>query len=134
MGHRYDNVSTINISKYDNHDRCSSSIHDQSWLWHKRLGHVNMDLISQLNKNELVRGLPKINFQKGKVCEACQVGKQIKNSFKTKNSFPQLGHLSYYIWISLVPLGHQVLEESLMHMLLWMTSLDTHGLVFKSEE
>ena len=43
-----------------------------------------MDLISQLNKNELVRGLPKINFQKGKVCEACQVGKQIKNSFKTK--------------------------------------------------
>ena len=71
MGHRYDNVYTINISKYDNHDRCSSSIHDQSWLWHKRLGHTNMDLISELNKDELVRSLPKINFQKDKVCEAC---------------------------------------------------------------
>nr|CAN81294.1 hypothetical protein VITISV_003263 [Vitis vinifera] len=52
---------------------------------HRRLGHANMDLISQLNKDELVRGLPKINFQKDKVCEACQMGKQIKNSFKNKN-------------------------------------------------
>ena len=85
MGHRCDNVYAINISKYDGHDRCFSSMHDQSWLWHRRLGHANMDLISQLNKDELVRGLPKINFQKNKVCEACQVGKQIKNSFKNKN-------------------------------------------------
>ena len=54
-------------------------MHDQSWLWHGRLRHANMDLISQLNKDELVRGLPKTNFQKDKVCEACQVGKQIKN-------------------------------------------------------
>ena len=60
----------INISKYDDHD--------QSWLWHGRLGHANMNLISQLNKDELFRGLPKINFQKEKICEACQVGKQIK--------------------------------------------------------
>ena len=85
MGHRCDNVYAINISKYDGHDRCFSSMHDQSWLWHKRLEHNNMDLISQLKKYELVRGLPKINFQKYKVCEAYQVGKQIKNSFKNKN-------------------------------------------------
>ena len=44
-----------------------------------------MDLISQLNEDELVRGFPKINFQKDEVCEACQVGKQIKNSFINKN-------------------------------------------------
>ena len=60
-------------------------MHDQSWLWHRRLGHANMDLISQLNKDELVRGLSTINFQKNKICEVCQVGKQIKNSFKNKN-------------------------------------------------
>ena len=85
MGHKCDNVYAINISKYDGHDRCFSSMHDQSWLWHWRLGHAHMDLISQLNKDEVVRGLPKINFQKDKVCEACQIGKQIKNSFKNKN-------------------------------------------------
>ena len=45
---------------------------------------MNMNLITQLNKNELVRGLPKIFFKKDKVCEACQMGKQIKTSFKNK--------------------------------------------------
>ena len=85
MGHRCDNVYAINISKYDGHDRRFSRAHDQSWLWHRRLGHANINLISQLNKDELVRGLPKINLQKDKVCEACQMGKQIKNSFKNKN-------------------------------------------------
>lgn len=82
IGYRCDNVYTINISKYDGHDKCFSSMHDQIWLCHRRLRHANMDLISQLNKNELVRCLPKINFQKDKFCETCQVGKQIKNSFK----------------------------------------------------
>ena len=43
-----------------------------------------MDLFSQLNRNELLRGLLKVNFQNDKVCEACQVGKQINNSFKNK--------------------------------------------------
>ncbi|RVW94231.1 hypothetical protein CK203_034851 [Vitis vinifera] len=36
MGHRCDNVYAINISKYDGHDGCFSSMHDQSWLWHRR--------------------------------------------------------------------------------------------------
>ena len=40
MGHRCDNVYTINISKYDEQNRCFSSMHDQSWLWHRMLGHV----------------------------------------------------------------------------------------------
>ena len=62
-----------------------SSMHNESWLWDKRLRHMNMNLITQLNKNELVRGLPKISFKKDKVCEACQMGKQIKTSFKNKN-------------------------------------------------
>ena len=82
MGHRNENVYT---SKYESHNRCFSSMHDESWLWHRRLGHVNMNLITQLNKNELVRGLPKISFEKYKVCEACQMGKQIKTSFNNKN-------------------------------------------------
>ena len=85
MGHRNENVYTIDISKYEGHNRCFSSMHDESWLWHRKLGHVNMNLIAQLNKNELVRGLPKISFEKDKVCEAGQMGKQIKTSFKNKN-------------------------------------------------
>ena len=84
MGHRNENVYTIDISKYEGHNRCFSSMHDESWLWHRRLRHVNMNLITQLNKNELVRGLPKISFEKDKVCEEFKMEKQIKTSFKNK--------------------------------------------------
>ena len=59
MGHRCDNVYAINISKYDGHDRCFSNMINQSWLWHGRLGHANMDLISQLNKMNLSEAFPK---------------------------------------------------------------------------
>ena len=31
MRHRCDNIYAINISKYEGHDRCFSSMHDQSW-------------------------------------------------------------------------------------------------------
>ena len=47
MGHRNENVYTIDISKYEGHNRCFSSMHDESWLWHRRLRHVNMNLITQ---------------------------------------------------------------------------------------
>ena len=44
-----------------------------------------MDLISKISKDDLVKGLLKISFQKYKIGEACQFGKKIKTSFKNKN-------------------------------------------------
>jgi len=32
-----------------------------------------------------VEGLPTLNYEKDRICEACQKGKQTKNVFKTKN-------------------------------------------------
>ena len=49
-----------------------------------RLGHANMDLLNKLSTEQLVKGLPSVTFQKDKVCDACQFGKQIKSSFKSK--------------------------------------------------
>ena len=66
---------------------------------------MNINLITQLNKNELVRGLPKISFDKNKVCEACQIGKQIKTFLKTKILFLHQDLLSFFIWIYLDPQG-----------------------------
>jgi len=56
-----------------------------SWLWHRRLGHISMSGISKLCKKDLVVGLPKLTFEKDKICDACQQGKQTKESFKAKN-------------------------------------------------
>ncbi|KAI3523650.1 hypothetical protein L1887_01930 [Cichorium endivia] len=55
-----------------------------NWLWHKRLSHLNFKNISKISKNQLARGIPKMNFVKDKVCSACEKGKQIKASFKSK--------------------------------------------------
>ena len=43
-----------------------------------------MNLIHTLFKKELVKGLPKTKFVKDKICDACQLGKQHKSSFKSK--------------------------------------------------
>ena len=59
-------------------------MNDASWLWHRRLGHAKMDLLNTLSKKELVKGLLRTKFIKDKVCDACQLGKQHKSSFKTK--------------------------------------------------
>ena len=56
-----------------------------SWLWHRRLGHASMDLMSKLIRKDLVRGLPKVRFETNKLCDACQLGKQTRNSFRPKN-------------------------------------------------
>nr|GEW80293.1 hypothetical protein [Tanacetum cinerariifolium] len=44
----------------------------QSWLWHQRLSHLNFDTINNLVKNNLVRGLPKMKFEKDHLCSACE--------------------------------------------------------------
>ncbi|KAH9656139.1 hypothetical protein KPL70_022564 [Citrus sinensis] len=85
VGNRCGNVYIIDIECASNLDKCFSALHDDCWLWHRRLGHASMDLISKISKDDLVKGLPKIGFQKDKICEACQFGKQIKTSFKNKN-------------------------------------------------
>ncbi|KAH9728331.1 Integrase catalytic domain-containing protein [Citrus sinensis] len=85
VGNRCVNVYTINIDCASTNEKCLSALHDDGWLWHRRLGHASMDLISKIVKNDLVKGLPKINFQKDRTCEACQFRKQIKTSFKSKN-------------------------------------------------
>ena len=52
-------------------------------LWHKRLGHVNVQKLKQMQYGDVVHGLP--NFKGGylhQLCEACQFGKQSRLPFK----------------------------------------------------
>ncbi|GJV18213.1 retrovirus-related pol polyprotein from transposon TNT 1-94 [Tanacetum coccineum] len=36
----------------------------KSWLWHRRLSHLNFGTINHLARHGLVRGLPKLKFEK----------------------------------------------------------------------
>ena len=56
----------------------------KSWLCHRRLSHLNFAAINYLAKYGLVRGLPKLKFEKDHLCSACAMGKSTKKSYKPK--------------------------------------------------
>ena len=62
-------------------------MNDKKWVWHKRLGHANLRLISNLSKSQLVKGLPDIDYHSDALCGACQKEKIVKKSFKSKDIF-----------------------------------------------
>jgi len=58
---------------------------DETWLWHRRIAHIHMHHFNRIASKELVIDLPKLRFERDRICEVCQKGKQTKNSFKQKN-------------------------------------------------
>nr|GFD13293.1 retrovirus-related Pol polyprotein from transposon TNT 1-94 [Tanacetum cinerariifolium] len=57
----------------------------KSWLWHRRLSHLNFGAINHLARQGLLRGLPKLKFEKDHLCSACAMGKSTKKSHKPKS-------------------------------------------------
>nr|GEU38812.1 retrovirus-related Pol polyprotein from transposon TNT 1-94 [Tanacetum cinerariifolium] len=61
---------------------------NKSWLWHRHLNHLNFGTINDLARKDLVRGLPRLKFEKDHLCSACQLGKSKKHTHtpKTENT------------------------------------------------
>ncbi|GJQ97662.1 putative ribonuclease H-like domain-containing protein [Tanacetum coccineum] len=57
----------------------------KSWLWHRRLSHLNFGAINHLARHGLVRGVPKLKFEKDNLCSACAIGKSKKKPHKPKS-------------------------------------------------
>ncbi|GKC78388.1 retrovirus-related pol polyprotein from transposon TNT 1-94 [Tanacetum coccineum] len=57
----------------------------KSWLWHRRLSHLNFVAINHLARHSLVQGLPKLKFEKDHLCSACALGKSKKKPHKPKS-------------------------------------------------
>ncbi|KAK2991272.1 hypothetical protein RJ640_025518 [Escallonia rubra] len=65
---RDNNVYSIQLNDLANQDvKCLSAISEASWLRHRRLGHMHMEHLKDISSKELVRGLPKIKFEKDKM-------------------------------------------------------------------
>ncbi|GKB87955.1 retrovirus-related pol polyprotein from transposon TNT 1-94 [Tanacetum coccineum] len=56
----------------------------KSWLWHRRLSHLNFGTLNKLAKYGLARGIPKLKFKKDHLCSACALGKSNKSSHQPK--------------------------------------------------
>nr|GEV41085.1 retrovirus-related Pol polyprotein from transposon TNT 1-94 [Tanacetum cinerariifolium] len=57
----------------------------KSWLWHRRLSHLNFGAINHLARQGLVRGLLKLKFEKDHLCSGCAMGKSTKKTHKPKS-------------------------------------------------
>ncbi|GJW11691.1 retrovirus-related pol polyprotein from transposon TNT 1-94 [Tanacetum coccineum] len=56
----------------------------KSWLWHRRLSHLNFGTINDLTRLDLVDGLPKFKYGKDHLCFTCERGKGKKASHPPK--------------------------------------------------
>ncbi|GKB97497.1 retrovirus-related pol polyprotein from transposon TNT 1-94 [Tanacetum coccineum] len=56
----------------------------KSWLWHRRLSHLNFGTLNKLAKDGLAQGIPRLKFQKYHLCSACALGKSKKSSHQPK--------------------------------------------------
>nr|GEZ68332.1 retrovirus-related Pol polyprotein from transposon TNT 1-94 [Tanacetum cinerariifolium] len=63
----------------------SKASNTKSWLWHRRLSHLNFGAINHLARQGLVRGLSKLKFEKDHLCSACAMGKSTKKTHKPKS-------------------------------------------------
>ncbi|GJT69991.1 retrovirus-related pol polyprotein from transposon TNT 1-94 [Tanacetum coccineum] len=62
----------------------SKSSKTKSWLWHRRLSHLNFGTLNKLAKDGLARGIPRLKFQKDHLCSAYALGKSKKSSHQPK--------------------------------------------------
>ncbi|GJS62378.1 retrovirus-related pol polyprotein from transposon TNT 1-94 [Tanacetum coccineum] len=100
-GARESNLHTISISymaAFSPVCLMSKATSTKSWLWHRRLSHLNFGTINDLTKHDLVDDLPKFKYSKDHMCSICEQGKSKKSSHPPK----------------LVPSTHSKLE--LLHM------------------
>ena len=99
-GSSHNNIYTIDLSN-SNNLKCLVVSSEINWLWHRRLCHCGMDLISKFARKNLVRGFPQLGVISDKFCDACKLGKQHKCSFHLKNEVStskplQLLHLDLF--------------------------------------
>jgi hypothetical protein len=67
-------------------EECHLSKYDESWLWHRRLGHIKFDQLIKLKNLEAIKDLPRISKPQDSMCKPCQVGKLTRTQFKSKSS------------------------------------------------
>ena len=63
---------------------CLATLDENSTLWHRRLGHANMQQLQSLVSKELVRNLPSLRYDQH-FCDDFKIGKQTHASHKAKN-------------------------------------------------
>ena len=69
-------------------------------LRHKQFAHINFPKLQDMQSKQVVFGLPKFSGQKGRTCEACQLGKQRQLPFPNEcnRSSNKLDLIHSHVW------------------------------------
>ncbi|KAI3664947.1 hypothetical protein L6452_43560 [Arctium lappa] len=87
VGTRESDLYTINLS-YVQTDKqvclLTKASMQQSWLWHRRLSHLNFRYINNLVSGKLVKGLLELKYEREHLCAACEKAKMKRAPHKPK--------------------------------------------------
>jgi hypothetical protein len=82
---------------------------EEAWQWHERFGHLNFEALRRLGKEEMARGMPKIDHVE-QVCDTCVTTKQRRRSFPAAATYVLRITLNWCMVISVGQL-HQQLRQ-----------------------
>ncbi|GJX19235.1 retrovirus-related pol polyprotein from transposon TNT 1-94 [Tanacetum coccineum] len=83
----------------------------KSWLRHRRLSHLNFGTINELAKQGLVRGLPKLKYEKEHLCSACSLGSMRIESINEKKYILVIVYdYSWFTWVKFLRLKDEAPE------------------------
>ena len=75
-------------------EKCHLGKEDERWIWHRRMGHIHVDNLVKVYKNQEVHNMLEVTNPTNSVCGQCQHGKQTRVHFKKKeNSSTKLLYL-----------------------------------------
>nr|GEZ44582.1 hypothetical protein [Tanacetum cinerariifolium] len=107
-------------------DNVAKTLKTKSWLWHRRLSHLNFGAINHLARHALVRGLPKLKFEKDHLYSACAIIKSKKKPNKPNLKTPTKKNFISCTWIFVAQCVSQVLMERSTFSSLSIITLDLH--------
>ncbi|GJY09160.1 retrovirus-related pol polyprotein from transposon TNT 1-94 [Tanacetum coccineum] len=104
----------------------------KSWLWHRHLSHLNFGAINHLARHGLVRGLPKLKFEKDHLCYAFAMGKSKKKPYKPKSKDTNQEKL-YLLYMDLYgPMRVASVNGNKLSSSLSMITLNLHGRIIET--
>ncbi|GJS88956.1 retrovirus-related pol polyprotein from transposon TNT 1-94 [Tanacetum coccineum] len=101
----------------------------KSWLWHRRLSHLNFGAINPLARHGLVHGLPKLKFEKDHLCSACAMGKSKKKPHKPKSEETNQEKLYLLQWIFGDQCGIAIVNVKKVHLVIVDESSSIHMVI-----
>lgn len=69
-------------------EKTSKAQEEEAAGWHRRMGHLNDNTLTAMARNNVVRGLPSLQFL-GHNCECCVLGKTTRQPFQSSNGMPR---------------------------------------------